>query len=33
MLDGLLFVLESFYHEGNNNDCSNGDADGIGVGG
>ena len=33
MLDELRFVLESFSYESNNNDCSDGDADGIGVGG
>ena len=33
MLDGIRFVLETFSYESNNNDNTDGDADGIGDGG
>jgi len=33
MLDGFRFVLETFHYESNNNDNTDGDADGIGDGG
>jgi hypothetical protein len=33
MLDGFRFVLDTFHYESNNNDCIDGDADGIGDGG
>jgi hypothetical protein len=33
MLDGFRFVLDTFHYESNNNDNTDGDADGIGDGG